>query len=93
MPPRARGQIGGGFPLQVCPKDLRALPVHPDLTVSARVHASAPDVSLDRIAKWSARGQAKPFADVCSMSGLPPEADLNASSRHVAQSAQSEAGL
>jgi hypothetical protein len=29
--------------------------------------------------------QAQPFGDVCSMSGLPPKADLNASSRHVAQ--------
>jgi len=33
----------------------------------------------------TAVGQAQPFADVCSMSGLPPKADLNASSRHVAQ--------
>jgi hypothetical protein len=30
-------------------------------------------------------GQTRSFGDVGSMSGLPPKADLNASSRHVAQ--------
>jgi len=30
-------------------------------------------------------GQTRPFDGVCSMSGLPPKADLGVSSRHVAQ--------